>query len=147
MKRFSFPKLSLKSRSILAAGAVVLTSTVSMPAAAVEIVAIMSASASPVTKEQLANIYLGRSFDLKPLDLPEGSPVREQFYKRVTDRDQAQIKAVWSRVVFTGKGQSPTEAADAAAMKKAVAANPKAIGYIEKSALDSSVKAVLTLPD
>ena len=32
-----------------------------------------------MTKDQVANLYLGRSFDLKPLDLPESSPIREQF--------------------------------------------------------------------
>jgi hypothetical protein len=30
-------------------------------------------------------------------------------------------------------------------VKKAVAANPKAVGYIEKSAVDSSVKVALPL--
>ncbi|TAL25876.1 MAG: hypothetical protein EPO01_02960, partial [Aquabacterium sp.] len=86
-----------------------------------------------------------RSFDLKPLDLPESSPVREQFYKKATERDLAQVKATWSRIVFSGKGQPPKEVADAAAVKKAVAADPKAIGYIEKGAVDGTVKAVLTL--
>jgi ABC-type phosphate transport system substrate-binding protein len=35
---------------------------------------------------------------------------------------------------------------DAAAVKKAVAADPKAIGYIDKSEADASVKIVLALP-
>jgi hypothetical protein len=34
---------------------------------------------------------------------------------------------------------------DSAAVKKAVAANPKAVGYIEKSAVDASVKVILPL--
>jgi ABC-type phosphate transport system substrate-binding protein len=38
----------------------------------------------------------------------------------------------------------PKEAGDSAAVKKAVAADPKAIGYIEKSAVDASVKVVYT---
>ena len=108
-------------------------------------VVIMGASAAPVTKDQVANIYLGRSFDLKPVDLPEGSSLREQFYKKATDRDQAQIKAVWSRIVFTGKGQAPIILQDAAAVKKAVTSDPKAIGYIDKAAVDGSVKVVLSL--
>ncbi|HET6787710.1 MAG TPA: hypothetical protein VFH49_07100, partial [Aquabacterium sp.] len=61
------------------------------------------------------------------------------------DRDLNQIKATWSRIVFSGKGQAPKELPDAAAVKKAVAADPKAIGYIDKAAVDGSVKAVLTL--
>ena len=36
--------------------------------------------------------------------------------------------------------------ADSAAVKKAVAADPKAIGYIEKSAADASVKVIFTAP-
>lgn len=114
-------------------------------AAQAQIAVVMGPSAAPLSKDQVANIYLGRSFDLKPMDLPESSPAREQFYKKATDRDLSQIKATWSRIVFTGKGQPPKEQPDAAAVKKAVAADPKAIGYIEKSAVDASVKVVLSL--
>jgi len=34
---------------------------------------------------------------------------------------------------------------DADSIKKAVATDPKAVGYIDKAAVDSSVKVVLTL--
>ena len=108
-------------------------------------VVIMNPNAAPLTKDQVANIYLGRSFDFKPVDLPEGAALREQFYKKATDRDQSQIKAVWSRILFTGKGQAPLILPDAAAVKKAVATDPKAIGYVDKGALDSTVKVVLSL--
>jgi len=114
-------------------------------AAQAQIAVITGPGGAAISKEQLANIYLGRSFDLKPVDLPEGNATREAFYKKATDRDQAQVKAVWSRVVFTGKGQAPAVQADAGAVKKAVAADPKAIGYIDKAAVDGSVKVVLTL--
>jgi ABC-type phosphate transport system substrate-binding protein len=124
----------------------VIASVLSLTAMAVQAqVVIMGANAAPITKDQLANIYLGRSFDLKPVDLPEGSALREQFYKKATDRDQSQIKAVWSRIVFTGKGQAPLILPDAAAVKKAVQADPKAIGYIDKAAVDGSVKVVFSL--
>ncbi|MGH6647732.1 hypothetical protein [Aquabacterium sp.] len=108
-------------------------------------VAIMGPNAPALTKEQVANVYLGRNFELKPIDLPEGAALREQFYKKVTERDQSQIKAVWSRIVFTGKGQAPLMLPDATSVKKAVATDPKAIGYIDKGSVDSSVKVVLSL--
>ena len=114
-------------------------------AALADIVVVMGAGGSALSKDQVANIYLGRNFDLKPVDLPEGNATREAFYKKVTDRDQAQIKAVWSRILFTGKGQSPAVQGDNAAVKKAVAADPKAIGYIDKSAVDGTVKVVLSV--
>ena len=55
------------------------------------------------------------------------------------------MEATWSRLIFTGKAQPPKEMPDAAAVKKAVAADPKAIGYIQKSEVDSTVKVVLAL--
>jgi hypothetical protein len=47
--------------------------------------------------------------------------------------------------VFTGQGQPPKEVADPASVKKAVAADPKTVGYIDKSDVDASVKVVLSL--
>jgi hypothetical protein len=79
------------------------------PAPAAELVVVMDTGAAPITKDQLADIYLGRSSSLKPLDLPESSELREQFYKKVTHRDAAQVKALWSRIIFTGQGQPPKE--------------------------------------
>ncbi|HEX5354611.1 MAG TPA: hypothetical protein VFW93_00235 [Aquabacterium sp.] len=110
-----------------------------------EIAVVMGTGGAPINKEKLANIYLGRSFELKPVDLPEGDNLREQFYKKATEREQAQIKAVWARIVFTGKGQPPLMLPDAVAVKKAVATDPKAIGYIDKSAVDNTVKVVMVL--
>lgn len=47
--------------------------------------------------------------------------------------------------MFTGKGQAPIILQDAAAVKKAVISDPKAIGYIDKAAVDGSVKVVMSL--
>ena len=110
-----------------------------------DVVVIMAPNAAPLTKEQLANVYLGRALDYKPVDLPEASGTRTDFYKKATDRDASQIKALWARLMFTGHGQAPKVMADAAAVKKAVAADPKSVGYIDKADVDSTVKVVLTL--
>jgi hypothetical protein len=112
---------------------------------AAEIVVVMAPGAAALSKDQVANIYLGRNNEFKPLDLPDANPTRESFYKKATDRDANQVKAVWSRIIFTGQGQPPKEVPDAAAVKKAVAADPKAVGYIAKSDVDASVKVVLSL--
>ena len=110
-----------------------------------QLAVVMNPSAAPVSKEQLSNIYLGRSADLKPLDLPDSSPLRAEFYKKATDRDLAQVKAIWSKIIFTGRGQPPLVLPDAASVKKAVISDPKAIGYIDKASVDASVKVVHTL--
>jgi hypothetical protein len=116
-----------------------------VPTMSGELVVVMGAGASSVSKEQLADIYLGRSTALKPLDLPESNELRDAFYRKITDRDASQVKAVWSRLIFTGQGQPPKELPDGAAVKKAVAADPKLVGYIDKSDVDASVKVVLSL--
>jgi hypothetical protein len=110
-----------------------------------DIVVIMAPGAPALSKEQVADVYVGRSWDLKPLDLPSSTPAREEFYKKATSRDLAQIKALWVRIQFTGQGQPPKELPDDAAIKKAVAADPKAVGYIDKANVDSTVKVVLEL--
>ena len=40
---------------------------------------------------------------------------------------------------------APKELPDAAAVKKAVAADPKAVGYIDSAAVDASVKVLVTI--
>jgi hypothetical protein len=114
-------------------------------ACAGELVVIVNSAAAGMSKEQVADLYLGRSSDLTPLDQVANSPIYVEFYKKATGRDLAQVKAIWSKIIFTGRGLPPRQMVDSAAVKKAVAANPKAIGYIEKSAVDGSVKVALTL--
>jgi ABC-type phosphate transport system substrate-binding protein len=102
------------------------------------------AAEASMTKDQVAQFFLGKSSAMSPVDQPESAPVRAEFYKKVTDKDASQVKALWSKLVFTGKATMPKEAADSAAVKKMVASDPKAIGYIEKSAVDASVKVIYT---
>jgi ABC-type phosphate transport system substrate-binding protein len=125
--------------------AAILAVSATCAAQAADLVAVGAPSAPALTKEQLNDVYLGRNQSLVPFDLPEASPVRADFYKKLTGKDPAQVKALWSRLTFTGKGQPPKELGDAAAVKKAVAADPKAIGYIEKSAVDGSVKVLFAV--
>jgi len=101
-------------------------------------------NASAVSAEQISNIFLGKSNELLGIDLPDGSPVRDAFYHKVTGKDGAQLKAYWAKLVFTGKAQPLKELASDADVKKFVAGNPTAIGYIDKAAVDGSVKVILT---
>lgn len=104
-----------------------------------------------MTADQVATIFLGKSNTLpngsaaQAVDQPESAGVREQFYTKATGKSSAQVKAAWSRLVFSGKGTPPKEVASSADVKKFVAANADAIGYIEKSAVDGSVKVVLSV--
>jgi ABC-type phosphate transport system substrate-binding protein len=102
------------------------------------------AAESSLSKDQVAQFFLGKSTSMTPVDQTESAPIRAEFYKKVTDKEASQVKSLWSKLVFTGKATMPKEVADSAAVKKAVANDPKAIGYIDKSAVDSSVKVIYT---
>lgn len=97
-----------------------------------------------LSADQVSGVFLGKSNELTGVDLPDGNPVRDAFYHKVTGKDGAQLKAYWAKLVFTGKAQPLKELASDADVKKFVAANPTAIGYIDKSAVDGSVKVVLS---
>lgn len=110
-----------------------------------DIVVIANPAAAPISKEQIADIYLARNNAWTPIDQSAGSSIYSEFYKKATGRDAAQVKAIWSKILFTGRGVPPKQLVDSTAVKKAVAANPKAVGYIEKSAVDATVKVILPL--
>lgn len=118
-----------------------------LPASA-EIVVIVNKDnpASRMFSEQASQFFLGKSAMFTPVDQAEGSKIRADFYQKVADKDPSQVKAIWSKLVFTGKATPPKELKSNAEVKKAVADDPKAIGYIDKSAVDDSVKVILTLP-
>ncbi|MRW91599.1 hypothetical protein GJ699_16515 [Duganella sp. FT80W] len=134
-------------KKIMSALLLTVLAAAALPASA-EIVVIVSKQ-NPATRmfsEQASQFFLGKSNLFTPVDQADGSAIRNEFYHKVADKDAAQVKALWSKLVFTGKATPPKEYPNSAEVKKAVAADPKAIGYIDKSAVDDSVKVILTLP-
>lgn len=119
--------------------------------AQVAVVAGAKSAATVLTREQAAALFLGKSTQLPGagipvlIDLPESVEARQIFYAKVTEKTPAQVKAVWSRLVFSGKGSPPKEVANSAEVKKLVSTNPDAIGYIEKSAVDATVKVLFSI--
>jgi ABC-type phosphate transport system substrate-binding protein len=116
-----------------------------------EVVVIVSSKSSinSLTAEQTAKIFLGKVVTFPnertafPIDQPEGSAIRDEFYSKVTHKNASQLTAYWAKIIFTGEGRPPQLIAGDAAVRKAVASNPNAIGYIDKSAVNRSVRVVL----
>ena len=111
-------------------------------------VVVNPANANAVSADDLNRLFLGRASSFAdgskatPLNMAEGTAARDEFDSKVLNRSAAQLKAYWSKLVFTGKGTPPKELADDAAVKAAVAADSSAIGYISSSSVDSTVKVV-----
>jgi len=116
-----------------------------------EVVVIVSAKSTitSLTPEQTARIFLGKvsSFpgdgDAIPIDQAEGSAIRDEFYSKIVRKNPTQLAAYWAKIIFTGDGRPPETLDSNLAVRKAVASNPNAIGYIEKSAVNKSVRVIL----
>lgn len=115
--------------------------------AEVVVIAHPNSSSNQLNREQVANIFLGRTNTL-----PEGTAVVvfeqlesnksfTEFHQLVTGKSIIQLKAYWAKMVFAGKASPPREL-DSAEIKKVVSANVNAIGYIDRSMVDSSVKVI-----
>jgi len=107
---------------------------------------------SPITalsKTQVVDIFLGKrtrfpdGTSAVPIDQVEGSSVREDFYSKFAAMSPAQLKAFWAKIIFTGRGQPPSNVASSTELKKLLLANPNAIGYMDQNMVDSSLKVVL----
>jgi hypothetical protein len=118
-----------------------------------DLVVIVSARApaAALRPEQVADIFLSESnrfpdgSEATPVDQQIGTAPRDEFYEKLARRSPALMRAYWTKMIFTGRGQPPREASGNAAVKKLVAENPGMIGYIDRSALDPTVRAVLTV--
>jgi len=125
--------------------AVAATLLLAFGVARADVVVVVSAksSASKLTKDQVADIFLGRSTSMVPLDQAAGSPIRDQFYSKVAGQTAAQVKTLWAKLSFSGKGTPPKALGSDDEVKAQLAANPNAIAYMDKSKVDASVKTVL----
>ena len=77
-----------------------------------------------------------------PVDQNEDSAVRDAFNEKILGKTSSQLKAYWSRLIFTGKGTPPKEAGNDADVVKLVSENPNLVGYVKASAVNGSVKVV-----
>ena len=115
-----------------------------------DVVAVVSAKSSvtELTKDQVSDIFLGKASTFPkggqavPIDQAGDAPIRDEFYTKMTGRTAAQLKSYWAKQTFSGKGTPPKVVAGDAESKKLIAANPNIIGYLDKSKIDATVRAV-----
>ena len=103
-----------------------------------------------ISQEEVASAFLGMAAareqlrDLQPVD-SEDPDLREHFYQQLLGRSRNQIRAYWSRMVFTGQGRPPpTMSRDQ--VQRDLAANPKAIVYVRADEKIPGTRILLRLP-
>ena len=123
----------------------------SATAASAEVAVVVHPSnAASLDQAEISRLFTGRGSAFNngskatPLNLAEAAPARAEFDTKVLGKSSSQMKAYWSKLVFTGKATPPKEQADDAAVNAAVAADSSAIGYISSGNVDDSVKVVAT---
>jgi ABC-type phosphate transport system substrate-binding protein len=116
-----------------------------------DVVAVVSVAShvTTLTKVQLTDIFLGRATHLPdgtiavPIDQAEGSSARDEFYLKVAGKSAAQLKAYWSKIIFTGRGQPPPVVVNGVELKRQLGKDTAVIGYMDASLVDDSVRVVL----
>lgn len=137
--------LNTLSKTLLAAGFLAASAL-----ASADVVVVVSAQNVnyALDKSDVEQIFLGKKSSFPdgtravPIDQNEGSASRAAFNEKVLGKTDSQLKAYWSRLIFTGKGTPPKESGNDADVKALVAQNPNLVGYIDDSAVDGSVKVV-----
>ncbi|MBC8008396.1 MAG: phosphate ABC transporter substrate-binding protein [Prolixibacteraceae bacterium] len=138
-------KTSLAFLPVLAAALAFATVT----AYAEEVVVIVNKdNPNVVDRQYIARLYTGAvkgwpdGSPAFPVDQIEGSETRAMFYAKVVGKSQATVRALWQQIIFSGNGLPPRIVSPDAAMKRLVATNRNAIGYILSSQVDASVKVI-----
>jgi ABC-type phosphate transport system substrate-binding protein len=67
---------------------------------------------------------------------------KETFDSAVLSKSASQLKAYWSKKMFTGKGIPPKEVSSNDDMLKLISSNPSMIGYIDSTLVNDTVKVI-----
>jgi len=103
----------MKTKSILSILAVATLMTMATSAQA-QVVVIISAK-NPISKlspDQVSQIFLGQAKTFitggmaEPIDLPEASNLRKDFYQKALNKPPAQMNAYLSKMDFSGTGHA-----------------------------------------
>lgn len=122
-----------------------------LPAAEFALVAAENSSVE-VRRDTAEQLYLGRRTtaddgrQVQLIDLPSGS-ARDRFYQLLTGKNPSQIRAYWSRLVFTGRALPPREADSADAVLRLLRQIPNTIAYLPADAVAGTGLRVLLYID
>jgi hypothetical protein len=105
---------------------------------------------SSLTENEVRQLFSGQLRTLsgqrvQPLDLPSTNRYREDFYRKLLGRSPDQMKAYWTRLIFTGQGQPPREIAGAQELTTLVNSSGEYIGYLPASEVSDQLRVLYRL--
>ena len=97
-----------------------------------------------LTENEVRQLFLGQlksvaGQKVQPLDLPSSATHREEFYRKLMGRSPDQMRAYWTRLIFTGQGKPPREVASAQELTTLVSSGDY-IGYLPAEAVTNQVQ-------
>lgn len=104
-----------------------------------------------ITERHVSDIYLGRRKTFPngkpvfPLEHERNAPLRRLFFSLINGMDIKRVNAYWTRLQFSGNVLPPLALDNDTAILEAVQTDLFAIGYVDATHLDESVKAILIL--
>jgi len=111
-------------------------------------VVVHPSNVATMDKKIISKIFLGKTKNFSngeeaiPLNL-DPNDTSAEFTKEVLGKSESQIKAYWSKLLFTGKGQAPKSVSSDAKVIELVSKNPNTIGYVSDAAVTDGVKVAL----
>ena len=93
-------------------------------------------STRQLTEQDVLNLYLGieKSNQIDLINQDDGQTVRTEFNAKFLNRNETQMKQLWSTLIFSGQ-RIPSNLSSDAAVIKYVKTHPSAIGYVDSSSL------------
>lgn len=112
-----------------------------------DVVAIVNKANAVADKAMISKLYTleAKSWsDGAPAKLYDSSveSEREQFCKAYTGKSAGAVKSIWAKAVFSGRAVPPKMLESEADIKSEVAKDKNAVGYVNESSVDSSVRVV-----
>src|ERR1700727_4006672 len=120
-------------RYCITSAALALALTLVVNSVTADVVAVVSSTSTitSLSNAQVTDIFLGKVNRFPngtlaiPIDQVEGSPARDEFYATFADKSPAQVKAHWTKIIFTGRGQPPKSVTNSVEVRKFISANPQ----------------------
>jgi len=114
----------------------------------ISVIVNMNNATEVMSAREVRKLFLGKS-----RKLPDGSRallvsndlIRSEFNRSALGKADSQVKAAWSRLLFSGRAKRPVAFSDPADVVQFVSANVNAVGYVLSSELRAGVKSVHTL--
>jgi hypothetical protein len=107
-------------------------------------IVVSKASAYKPTESDIKSYFLGVK-----LEWPDGAKVQivdqpdaacaKVFYEKFLGSSLSMVRKEWTKLILSGAASAPVKCASDDEVKKALAANPASLGFIDGSAVDASV--------